>query len=124
MRQDETHQFPKLQTCFKDIINWMSHNFLLLHSHKLDVIVLGPKHIRDSLSNNIVNLDGLILASRTTVGNLVVSFDQDCLLTHMFNRFEGLPFFTSVTLLKPAHPVPTRCSKTSSSICYFQAGLL
>ena len=54
-----------LQTCFKDIQNWMSHNFLLLNSDKT-VIVLGLKHIRESLSNNIDNLDGITFASSTT----------------------------------------------------------
>ena len=40
-------------------------------------MVLGPKHIRDSLSNNIVNLDGIVLASSTTVKNLGVILYQE-----------------------------------------------
>ena len=55
----------------------MFHNVLLLNSDRTGVIMLGPKHIRDSLSNNIVNLDGTALASSTTVGNLGVIFEQE-----------------------------------------------
>ena len=52
----------------------MSHNFLMLTSDKSEVIVLGPKHIRDLLSSNIVNLDGMwlfleILTLETQVKN-------------------------------------------------------
>ena len=77
MKPNKTHQLANLQTCFKDVKNWMSHNFLMLNSDKTEVIVLGPKHIRDSLSSNIVNLDIITLASSTTVRNLGVIFDQD-----------------------------------------------
>merc|ERR1711980_61787 len=55
----------------------MTCNFLLLNSDKTEVIVLGPKHLRDALSNDISNLDGVNLASSTTVRNLGVIFDQD-----------------------------------------------
>ena len=47
MKPDETHQLADLQSCFKDIKNWMSHNFLLFNSDKTEVIVLGPKHISE-----------------------------------------------------------------------------
>ena len=76
IKPDETYQVAHLHT-FKDITNQMSHNFTMLNSDKTEVISLGPKHIRDSLSSNIVNLDGITLASSTTVRNLGVIFDQD-----------------------------------------------
>ena len=41
------------------------------------------KHIRDSLSNRIVNQDDIALASSTTSWNLGVIFDQDLFLTHV-----------------------------------------
>ena len=53
-------------------LNW---TWNLLKTTK--VIVLVPKHIRDSLSSNIVNLDGSTLASSTAVRNLGIIFDQD-----------------------------------------------
>ena len=53
----------------------MSSNFLMLNSDKTEVIVLGPKHLRNSLSTDIVTLDGIAVACRTTVRNLGVIFD-------------------------------------------------
>ena len=55
----------------------MSYNFLLLNPDKTEVILLGPKPIRESLSSNIVNLDGIALDSSTTVRNLAVVFNQE-----------------------------------------------
>ena len=73
MRPDETRQLVYQQTCLKDVRNWMSHNFLMLNS----TAVLGPKHIWDSLSTNIVHLNSIALATSTTVRNLDVIFDQE-----------------------------------------------
>ncbi|XP_051811516.1 uncharacterized protein LOC110970601 [Acanthochromis polyacanthus] len=77
MKPDETDQLARLQDCLKDIKTWMTFNFLLLNSDKTEVIVFGPKHLRNSLSKQIVTLDGITLASSTTVRNLGVIFDQD-----------------------------------------------
>ena len=55
----------------------MSNKFLFLNSDKTEIIVLGPKHIRDLLSNNIDNVDGIVLASSTAIRNLDIIFDQD-----------------------------------------------
>ena len=49
----------------------------MLNSGKTEIIVLGPKHIRDSLFNNIVNLNSITLASSPAVRHLGVIFDQD-----------------------------------------------
>ena len=78
----------------------MSLNFLMLNFDKTDIIVLDPKYIRDSLSNNIVNMDGIILASITTVRDLGVIFNQQLSFNPNLNRFHDLPSFISVTLLK------------------------
>ena len=56
-------------TCLKDIKTWMTRNFLLLNSDKTEVIILGPKHLRDALSNDIAALDDIALASNETVRN-------------------------------------------------------
>ncbi len=50
----------------------MTCNFLLLNLDKTEVIVLGPKHLRSTLPNDIVMLDDIALASSTTVRNLGV----------------------------------------------------
>lgn len=43
---------------------WMTY-FLLLNSAKLEVIMLGPKHLRMTLSNDKVMLDSITIASFT-----------------------------------------------------------
>ena len=53
--------------------------FLLLNSDKrlglgLEVLILGPKHLRVTLSNDIAVLDDIALASNETVRNLGVIF--------------------------------------------------
>ena len=49
----------------------------MLNSEKNKILVLGPKNLRDSMSTHIAALDGITLASSTTVRNLGVIFDQD-----------------------------------------------
>ena len=77
MKPDETNQLSKLQVCLKDMNIWMTRSFLLLNSDKTEVIVLGPQHLRNTLSNDILTLDGTALASSSTARNLGVVLDQD-----------------------------------------------
>ena len=56
----------------------MIRNFLLLNSDKTEVIILGPNHLRDSLSNDIAVLDDIALASSETVRDFGVIFDRIC----------------------------------------------
>ena len=93
MNPDETHRLAKLQTGLKDIKNWKSSNFSLLNSDKTAVIVLGLKHIRDSLSNNIINLDDIALASRTPVRNLGIIFDQELSFNSRVKHISRTAFF-------------------------------
>lgn len=68
----ETNQLSKLQTCLKDIRNWMTCNFLLLNSDKIEIIIFGPKHHRDKLSKDVASLNSINLASSTAARNLGV----------------------------------------------------
>uniref|UniRef100_A0A8C3GA23 Reverse transcriptase domain-containing protein n=1 Tax=Cyclopterus lumpus TaxID=8103 RepID=A0A8C3GA23_CYCLU len=70
IKPEETNQLAKLQACLKDIKTWMTCNFLMLNSDKTEVILLGPEHLRDQLSGDVVSVDGIALASNTTVKNL------------------------------------------------------
>lgn len=45
-------------------------NFLHLNSDKTEVLVFGPKRLRNTLSNRTVPLDGAALVSSSTVTNL------------------------------------------------------
>ncbi len=77
LKTNDTSRLSNLEACLKDIKTWMSCSFLLLNLDKTEVIVLGPKHLRNTLSNYIVTLDDITLASSTTVRNLEVIFDLD-----------------------------------------------
>ncbi len=76
MNPDQTDQVDRLSACVKEIKTWMTLNYLLLNPDKTEVIVLGPKHLRDSLSNQIISLDNVCVASSSTVRNLGVLYDQ------------------------------------------------
>ncbi len=93
IKPDETHQLAKLQMCLQDVKTWMTCNFLMLNSDKTEVIVLGPKHLRDALSKDIVSLDGIALASSTTVRNLGVIFDQDMSFNSHIKQISRTAFF-------------------------------
>lgn len=103
MKPDETNQLAKLQACLKDIKTWMTHNFLLLNSDKTEVIVLGPKHLRNALSNNIASLDGITLSSSTTVRNLGVIFDQDLSFNSHIKLISRTAFFHLRNIAKIRH---------------------
>ena len=85
LKPDETYRLVRLQACLKDIKTWMTQNCLLLNLDKTEVVLFGPEPFREKLSSYIVNLDGISLASSSTVRNLGVIFDQnlsfDCLLS-------------------------------------------
>ena len=52
----------------------MSCNFLLLNSGKTKVILFGSKNLRESLSKDIVTLDGIVIASSSTVRHFATAF--------------------------------------------------
>ena len=93
IKPDETSQLAKFQECIKDIKSWMTYNFLMLNPNKTEVIVLGPKHLRTSLSRDIATLDGVALASSTTVRNLGVIFDQDISFNANLKQTSRTAFF-------------------------------
>ena len=86
MKPEETEPLAKLQGYLNDIKSWMSSNFLLLNSDKTEVIVFGPKLLRNGLT-------GFTLASSTAVKNLEVIFDQDMSLKQHINQVCKTAFF-------------------------------
>ena len=76
MKPDETNRLVRIQACLKDINTWMTQNCLILNSDKTKVVIFGPESFREKLSSYIVTLDGISLASSSTVRNLGVIFDQ------------------------------------------------
>ena len=67
----------RLQACLKDLKTWMTQNCLLLNLDKTEVVLFGPERFREKLSSYIVTLEGISLASGSTVRNLGVIFDQN-----------------------------------------------
>ena len=106
MKPDELNQLTKLQACLKDIKTWMTANFLLLNSDKTEVIVLGPQHLRNTLSNDMATLDGITLASSTTVRNLGVIFDQDMSFSYHIKQISRTAFFHLRNIAKIRHILP------------------
>ena len=85
IKPEQCNQLSNLQACLEDIKTWMTRNFLLLNSDKTEVLILGPKHLRDTLSNDRVALDDIALASNETVRNLGVISQKDAeKLVHTF----------------------------------------
>ena len=93
MKPDETDQLANLQACLKDIKSWMTSNYLLLNSDKTEVIVLGPKHLRDKLADGNFALDGITVASKASVKNLGVTFDQDMSFHSHIKQTSKIAFF-------------------------------
>ena len=103
LKPGETSGLTKLQACLKDIKNWMACNFLLLNTDKTEVIVLGPKNSRNTFSNDIATLDGITLASSTTVRNLGVIFDQDLSFSSHIAQISRTAFFHLRNIAKIRH---------------------
>uniref|UniRef100_A0A8P4GNX2 Reverse transcriptase domain-containing protein n=1 Tax=Dicentrarchus labrax TaxID=13489 RepID=A0A8P4GNX2_DICLA len=103
IKPNEINQLSKLQTCLTDIKSWMTCNFLMLNSEKNEILVLGPKYLRDSLSKDIVTLDGINLASSTTVRNLGVIFDQDLSFNSHIKQTSRTAFFHLRNIRKNRH---------------------
>ena len=100
MKPDETFRLVRLQACLKDIKTWMTQNCLPFNSDKTEVVIFGPERFREELSCYIVTLDGISLASSTTVRNLGVIFDQNLSFDAHIKLVLGQPSFTFVILLK------------------------
>ena len=93
MKPDETNRLVRLQACLKDIKTWMTQNCLLLNSDKTEVVLFGPERFRENLSSYIVTLDGIPLASSSTVRNLGVVFDQNLLFDAHIKQVSRTAFF-------------------------------
>ena len=97
-------------------------NLSELHSDKTEVIVLGLKHLRETLSDDLISVDGITLACSSTVRNVGIIFDQD---------MSFVPYIKQVSFLSPLqhyenqkHPVSRGCRKASQYIWNFQTGPL
>ncbi|XP_053301931.1 uncharacterized protein LOC128460693, partial [Pleuronectes platessa] len=103
IKPEQSNQLTKLRACLKDIKTWMTSNFFLLNSDKTEVIILGPKHLRDTLSKDIAALDDIALASNKTVRNLGVIFDPDLSFNSHLKQISRTAFFHLRNISKIRH---------------------
>jgi len=82
---------------------------------------LGPEQFRDQLSGDVVSVDGIALASNTTVKHLGVIFDQDFYFNSHVRQISRTAFLVIYVIffLNQADLVSKRCKKTSSCVRYF-----
>jgi len=65
----------------------------MLNFDKIEVILLGPEHLRDQLSGDVVPVDGIALASNTTVKNLGVILVRDLSFHSHVKQISRTAFF-------------------------------
>jgi len=63
------------------------------YSDKTEVILLCPEHLKDQLSGDVVSVEGIVLASNTTVKNLGVIFDRDLSFNSHVKNISRTAFF-------------------------------
>lgn len=86
VKPDEAIQLSKMEACLIDIKKWMTQNFLLLNSEKTEIMVVGPQSQRRKLSDFMLNINGISIASNAAVKDLGVTFDPDLAFdTHIKN---------------------------------------
>ena len=100
MRPDESNHLVQLQECLKNIKAWMTQKFLLLNSDKTEIVVIGPKHLRETLSDPIVTLYGFSWAPSSTVRSLEVMFDQDMSFDPHVKQVSRTAFFHLRNIVK------------------------
>ena len=77
VKPDEVTQLSKMEACLLYIKEWMAQNFLLLNSDKTEIMVVGPKSLRQNLSAYMLNTDGISITSSAVIKDLGVTLDSD-----------------------------------------------
>ena len=77
-----------LRQCIKQISTWMHHNFPQLNEDETEVIVSGAKEERRKVC---VNLNSLLLKSKTHVSNLNVILESDLHFSAHINSITNQP---------------------------------
>ncbi len=64
-RPDETSKLSKLTECVKNLKDWMTNNFLLLNSDKIEIFLNGPKNCTPNILDLNLQLDRCPVPSST-----------------------------------------------------------
>ncbi len=81
--------------CIVDIKNWMTNNFLLLNSEKIEVLIIRPKNQKSNNLEHYLTLDGCSVDSSSLVRNLGGLFDSNISFNSHFSSICKTEFFSS-----------------------------
>ncbi|KAJ8245152.1 hypothetical protein GJAV_G00274640, partial [Gymnothorax javanicus] len=73
----EIDPLTRLEMCLKAVKAWMTQNFLSLNPDKTEILVIGPKSLRDTFLKFSLNVDGLPVSAKAVVKNLGVTLDSE-----------------------------------------------
>ena len=93
VKPDEVTQLSKMESCLLDIKEWMAQNFLLLNSDKTEIMVVGPKSLRQNLSAHMLNIDGISITSSAVIKDLGVTLDSDLAFDAHIKNISRIAFY-------------------------------
>ncbi len=76
----------------KNIKDWMTNNFLLLNSNKIEILLIGPKNRTQYFFDHNLQLDGCLVPS-STVKNLGVILDSNLSFENHISHVTKTAFF-------------------------------
>ncbi|KAI5623477.1 hypothetical protein C0J50_17264, partial [Silurus asotus] len=79
--------------CVKEIRDWMTHNFLLLNSDKMEILLIGPKTSIQKLQHLNLHLDRCSVTTGSTVKDLRVILDSNLSFNNHINQVTKTAFF-------------------------------
>ena len=82
-----------MEACLLDIKEWMAQNFLLLNSDKTEIMVVGPKSLRNNLSAYMPNIDGISITSSAVIKDLGVTLDSDLAFDAHIKNISRVAFY-------------------------------
>ncbi|XP_064195336.1 uncharacterized protein LOC135256955 [Anguilla rostrata] len=103
MKPGEALPLSWLEACIVDIKVWMLSNFLLLNSDKTEMLVLGPKILREKLSTLTLNCDGCLAEPNMVVKDLGVTIDPDLSFETHVKNISRIAFFQLRNIAKIRH---------------------
>ncbi|KAF7704817.1 hypothetical protein HF521_021889, partial [Silurus meridionalis] len=86
-------QLTRITECVKEIRDWMTHNFLLLNSDKMEILIIGLKTSIQKHQHRNLHLDGCSVTTSSTVKDLGVILDSKLSFKNNFDQVTKTAFF-------------------------------
>ena len=87
---DDLNSINTLVNCISDINNWMAENFLQLNKDKTEILVIGNKELRETVSTH---LQSVTINIKDQVRNLGVIFDSELNMQAHIRNVTKLSFY-------------------------------